>query len=111
MTVNTRKHKRYIAKLMVKVKTPSFNTWGVLRDVSDGGLFIQTNKKIVTDTTIDMELVLPDKTISSVRGIVRRTENITGSNREFGMEIELTEKDTMYVDFVKTLTKRKKKSS
>ena len=87
-----RKHKRYLTKLMVKVKTPSFNTWGVLQDVSEGGLLLQTNKKIVTDTTIDMELVLPDKTISSVRGIVRRTEYITGSNREFGMGVNLSRK-------------------
>ena len=92
MVVNTRKHQRYLAKLMVKVKTPSFNTWGVLQDVSEGGLFLQTNKKIVTDTTVDMELVLPDKTISSVRGIVRRTEYITGSNREFGMGVNLSRK-------------------
>jgi Tfp pilus assembly protein PilZ len=108
MVIDTRKHKRYLAKLMVKVKTPSFSTWGVLRDVSEGGLFVQTKKKIATGTIIDMELVLPDKTISSVKGIVKRTMKIAGSNRECGMGIELIEKDTMYVNFVKALTKRKK---
>ena len=55
-----------------------------------------------------MELVLPDKTISSVKGIVKRTTKVAGSNRECGMGIELIEKDTMYVNFVKALTKRKK---
>jgi len=108
MVVDTRKHKRYLAKLMVNVKTPSFSTWGVLRDVSEGGIFIQTKKKIVMDTIIDMELVLPDKTISSVRGIVRRATTIAGSNRECGMGIELIEKDNKYTNFVKALTKRRK---
>jgi len=92
---------------MVKVKTPSFSAWGVLRDVSEGGFFIQTKKNLVTSTVIGMELVLPDNQISSVRGVVRRTTTIAGSNRECGAGVELTEKDALYVNFVKSLTRKK----
>jgi len=63
------------------------------------------------DTTIDIELSLPDNRISLLKGIVRRTTRTGISSVKNGMGVEIIEKDQTFIDFVNTVTGEKEEKS
>jgi len=103
-----RKDKRFDVKLYVKLNSGSFISWGALGDVSENGLFIRSNRGFTTDAVIDIEIFMPDKTVSHLKGIVRRIIELPEPHRKFGIGIELIEKDTTYKHFLKLLGEQRK---
>jgi Tfp pilus assembly protein PilZ len=99
--VDKRKDERFSTKLYVKLNSGSLTSWGVLSDISQNGLFIKSNRHFSIDALIDIEIFMPDKSISLLRGIVRRITEQPDSNRKFGIGIEIIEKDIIYKHFLK----------
>jgi hypothetical protein len=99
--VDKRKDERFSTKLYVKLNSGSLTSWGVLCDISENGLFIKSNLDFSTDALIDIEVFMPDKSISLLRGIVRRIAEQPDLNRKFGIGIEIIEKDIKYKHFLK----------
>lgn len=91
---------RFTKRLEVKFSAGGDTYKGRLSNLSQGGLFIRTNRGFAPGTTIDIELVLPDGTISFLKGIVRWAEK-THLAVKNGMGIELMEQDTAYMNFIK----------
>jgi Tfp pilus assembly protein PilZ len=99
--VDKRKGERFSTRLYVKLNSGSLISWGVLSDISENGLFIKSNRNFSIDALIDIEIFMPDKSISLLRGIVRRTTEQADLNRKFGIGIEIIEKDIIYKHFLK----------
>lgn len=93
--------KRFTKRLEVTFRAGGLDFRGILSDVSDNGIFIRTNRGFAPNTTLDIELVLPDNTVSHMKGIVRRTIKTPLAIKN-GMGVELTEKDAAFEKFVKT---------
>lgn len=95
------RHPRFTKRLEVKF-TSGENTYkGILSNLSQSGLFIRTNRGFTPGTIIDIELMMPDGTISVLKGIVRRTVK-TPLTIKNGMGVELIEKDSMFMNFIKS---------
>ena len=92
---------RFTKRLEVKFSSGGDTYKGILSNLSLGGLFIRTNRGFAPGTTIDIELVLPDGTISFLKGIVRWAEK-THLAIKNGMGIELMGKDTAFMNFIKS---------
>jgi len=95
------RHTRFTKRLEVKFSSGIDTYKGILSNLSQGGLFIRTNRGFAPGTTIDIEIVLPDGTISFLKGIVRWAEK-THLAVKNGMGIELIEKDTAFMNFIKS---------
>jgi hypothetical protein len=108
--VDKRKDERFSTKLYVKLSSGSLTSWGVLCDISENGLFIKSNRDFSTDALIDIEIFMPDKSISLLRGIVRRITQQPDLNRKFGIGIEIIEKDMIYKHFLKSFNGQAKTS-
>ncbi len=74
---------------------------GILSNVSVSGLFIRTSRGFAPGTTLDIELMLPDNTVSVLKGIVRRTIKNPVTTMKNGMGVELTHWDAKYHNFIK----------
>lgn len=96
--------KRFTKRLEVTFRAGGIDFRGILSNISDNGIFIRTNRGFAPNTTLDIELVLPDNTVSHMKGIVRRTIK-TPLAMKNGMGIELTKKDAAFEKFVKTFYK------
>jgi hypothetical protein len=95
------RHPRFTKRLEVKFSTGGDTYKGRLSNLSLSGLFIRTNRVFAPGTTIDIELVMPDGVISMLKGIVRWSAK-THLAIKNGMGIELLEKDTAFLNFVKS---------
>ncbi len=93
---------RFTKRLEVTFSSGPFSYRGILSDISENGLFIRTNHGFAPGTTIDIELVMPDNQISRLKGVVRRTVKTPLSTMKNGMGIELTKKDSTYINFIKS---------
>ena len=103
-----RKDKRLASKLYAKITSSSLTAWGLLNDISENGLFIRSNRDYTIDAVIDIEVFMPDKTVSLLKGVVRRIIELPEPHRKFGIGIELIEKDTTYKHFLKLLGEQRK---
>jgi len=95
------RHPRFRKRLEVKFSSGGDIYKGRMSNFSLSGLFIRTNRVFAPGTTINIELVLPDGTITFLKGIVRWAERTHLAIRN-GMGIELLERDTAFMDFVKS---------
>jgi Tfp pilus assembly protein PilZ len=95
-----RKENRTVKKLYVRLNADSKTTNGLLGDVSENGLFVNTIQDFPIGTEIRIEIFMPDRNNSFLRGIVRRRIELTDSRRKNGLGIELTKKDQRYIDFI-----------
>ena len=93
--------KRFTKRLEITFRAGELDFRGILSNVSDNGIFIRTNRGFAPNTTLEIELVLPDNTVSHMKGIVRRTIKTPLAIKN-GMGVELTEKDAAFENFVKT---------
>jgi len=76
---------------------------GISSDLSEDGVFIRTSRGYAPDTVVAVEMVMPDNSVSLLRGIVARTVKTPFPSVRNGMGIMLLEKDRMYINFVKSL--------
>jgi hypothetical protein len=95
-----RKENRFSKQLYVVLRLESKMVRGLLNDCSENGLFIKCNQDFPIDAVIDIEIFMPDKTTSVLKGIVRRKINMPESNRKYGLGIELIKKDARYTIFL-----------
>ncbi|MEW6571646.1 MAG: PilZ domain-containing protein [Nitrospirota bacterium] len=101
--MDKRREKRFAKKLMARLSSAKSSSWGVLSDISENGLFVRSNKSFAVGTAVEIELVLPDNEVSTLRGVVKRAVTLPASNRRFGIGIELIKRDVTYRFFLKCL--------
>lgn len=94
--------KRFTKRLEVTFRAGGLDFRGIMSNISDSGIFIRTNRGFAPNTTLDIEIVLPDNTVSHMKGIVKRTIKNPLAIKN-GMGIELTKKDAAFEKFVKTV--------
>jgi len=104
---NKRRWNRFTKRLETKFSSGSIRSTGISSNLSQGGLFIRTQRGLVTGTVIDIELVLPDGKISLLKGIVKNVFKIAMPTLRNGMGVELIEKDTTYTNFLKSFWEEK----
>jgi len=97
-----RKEHRVSKQLYVQINTERKVFWGLLNDFSKNGLFIKCNQDFPIGAAIDIEIFMPDKSNSVLKGIVRRKIDMPESNRKYGLGIELIVKDARFIRFVKS---------
>jgi len=108
--MDKRKHARLVKRLETRIVSDHISFWTISSDLSESGLFIRTNRGLNIDTTIDIELSLPDNRVSLLKGIVRRTTRTGISSMKNGMGIEIIEKDETFRDFVKSISGERKEN-
>jgi hypothetical protein len=96
------RHPRFTKRLEVRFSSGGMSFTGISSNLSESGLFIRTNRGFAPDTIIDIELVMPDGKTSSLKGRVRRTIKTPMSTLKNGMGVELIEKDTAYINYLKS---------
>ena len=87
---------RFSKQLKVKIVFEGKISWGVMHDISQNGLFIKTNYIFSEGSVLDIELMLPNSDICSLRGIVRRSIKTNESIRKFAIGVELLLKDSLF---------------
>jgi hypothetical protein len=105
--MDQRKEDRFNTRLMVKLSSGVLRTWGVLKDISVNGLQVKTNHKFNPEAPIDIEVMMPDGEVATIRGVVKRIMVTPNENRKFGIGIEITEKNLMYRTLVKHVAVKK----
>ncbi len=98
------RHPRFTKRLEARFSSGGMSFTGISSNLSESGLFIRTNRGFAPDTAIDIELVMPDGQISSLKGLVRRSIKTPMSTLKNGMGVELLEKDAAYINFLKSFT-------
>jgi transposase len=104
------RHPRFTKRLEATFSSGGLSFRGILSNISANGLFIRTNRGFTPDTIVDIEVVMPDNRISLLKGVVKRTIKTPLTSTGNGMGIELTEKDAIYVNFVRSITDDTKKT-
>ena len=98
--MSKRQYRRYTKRLETEFSAGGLTYRGISSDLSAKGLFIRTQHGFVPGTRISINLRLPDGTISSMKGIVRRTVKTPLNLVKNGMGIELTQIDEAYRTFL-----------
>jgi hypothetical protein len=98
--LDRRRERRAAKKLYVSLSDGSITAQGLLGDFSENGLFISSIQDFAMSTEIAIEIFMPDRNNSFLRGVVRRKLELTDSHRKNGLGIELTRKDRRYIDFI-----------
>lgn len=93
--------KRFTKRLEVTFSSRGSKYTGISSDLSAGGLFIRTQNGLAPGNIIDIEIYLPEEKVCRLKGIVRRTVKSPHFLVKNGMGIELMERDSNYVDFLK----------
>ena len=90
---------RFTKRLEVKFSSSGDTYKGILSNLSQNGLFIRTNRSFSPGSIVDIELIMPDGTVSFLKGIVRWASKTPLAIKN-GMGIELLEKDTTFINFI-----------
>lgn len=91
-------------KRLETIFTPGTERYsGITSDVSGGGLFIRTRNPFAPGSILDIEIYLPDGKTSKLKGRVKRAIKTQIAAIKNGMGIELLEKDSNYINFVKEI--------
>lgn len=98
---------RFTKRLETKFSSGGISSTGISSNLSHGGLFIRTKRGFVLGTIIDIELVMPDGKISLLKGVVKNVSKTLIPTLRNGMGVKLIEKDTTYINFLKSLTEEK----
>lgn len=105
-----RKLKRFSDRLKISFHVNGIKYRGLSGNFSLNGLFIRTNHLFPPDVLLDIIIYLPNNLTSHLKGKVVRTSNETlravrGKARgyaEKGMGIEIIEKDSLYLHFIRS---------
>ena len=101
--VNKRRHPRFIKRLTIKFIINNESFTGISSDFSESGLFIRTSRGCSANHPIEIEIFMPDNSVSLLKGIVRRTTRTPIPSMKNGMGIEIIEKDGIFIDFLKSI--------
>jgi hypothetical protein len=93
---------RYTKRLEVTFSSGHLSFKGILSNISENGIFIRTNRGFAPGTTVDIEVMMPDESISHLKGIVKRTVKTPLTAVKNGMGVELTQKDDSFLSFVRS---------
>ena len=99
-----RQHHRFTKRLEVKFSSGEQTFIGISSNLSESGLFIRTKRCFVIGSIIDIELVMPDGQLSHLKGRVARATKTSMASFKNGMGIELIEKDTAYLNYLKNFS-------
>lgn len=102
--MDRREHTRFVKRLKTKFYMDEVSFTGISSNISKNGLFIRTSKGFSPDTIINIEMVMPDNTISNLKGIVTRTIKTPFTSMKNGMGVKLLEKDVVFMDFIELLS-------
>jgi hypothetical protein len=108
--MNKRMHPRITKRLEARFILDGESIVGITSNLSETGLFIRTKRGFVPDSILDIKLIMPDGTISSIKGIVKRMDKGPLSIKN-GMGIELLKKDETYMRYVQSFRKGRESSS
>jgi hypothetical protein len=97
-----RRHFRVNKSLISRILAADVNLFVRTGDLSANGLSLISKKCLPVDTVVKIEIAMPDNSVSSLRGIVRRIID-TSTFIHNGMGIELLEKDNKYIQFLKSV--------
>lgn len=108
-----RRFRRFTKRCEVEFTSRGVTNRSIASDFSLNGLFIRTNHPFAADTVISIVVHLPDGSISSLKGKVKRSmKNAIGrvagipmKEQKNGMGIELIDKDAVYLHFIRSLIK------
>ncbi len=103
MTVDKRRHPRFIKRLTAKFMINNESFTGISSDISENGIFIRTTRGWSANTPVDIRLLMPDNRISMLKGIVRRTTRTSISSLKNGMGVEIMEKDGIFMNLIQSL--------
>ncbi len=106
-----RSFRRYTRRCEAEFTAGVASNRGIASDFSINGLFLRTNHPVAADTVIDISVHMPDGSLSSLRGKVRRAMKsslgrVMGTpSKEYknGMGVELTRRDVNYLNFIRAL--------
>ena len=98
-----RKSRRVTKRLEVTFSSGGLQVTGISSDLSSSGLFIRTQNGLMPGTIVEIEIYLPGHKLGRLKGIVRRTVKASLSMVKNGMGVELIERDSNYLDFMKTI--------
>lgn len=93
---------RYTKRLEVTFSSGNLSNKGILSNISENGIFIRTNRGFAPGTTVDIEVMMPDQSISHLKGIVKRTIKTPLTAVKNGMGIELFQQDEPFQKFVRS---------
>lgn len=99
--MSKRRHKRYTKRLEVEFSAAGMSFKGISSNISKRGLFIRTQHGFVPGTKIAIKLHLPDGSISTLKGIVKRTVKTIHTFIKNGMGVEILETDPAFENFLK----------
>jgi hypothetical protein len=102
--MDRREHTRFVKRLKTTFYMDEISFTGISSNISKSGLFIRTSKGFSPDTIINIEMVMPDNTISNLKGIVTRTIKTPFTSMKNGMGVRLLEKDVVFMDFIESLS-------
>ena len=108
-----RRFRRFTRRCEAEFTAGNVSNRGIASDFSISGLFIRTSHPFAADTIIDIVVHLPDRSVSSLQGRVKRAMKTTlgrvmgASIKEYknGMGVELIKKDVTYLNFIRSLLK------
>jgi hypothetical protein len=109
--MDKRQHKRFIKRCEVEFIANDITHRGISSNFSLNGFFIRTNYPPAPDTILHIVIHLPDGSTSKVTGkVIRASKTLTGrvmgtpvKTLKNGMGVEIIEKDTNYLHFIKSL--------
>ena len=93
---------RFTKRLEVTFSSGNQSNKGILSNISENGIFIRTNRGFAPGTTVDIEVMMPDQSISHLKGIVKRTVKTPLTAVKNGMGVELFQQDEAFLSFVRS---------
>ncbi len=99
--MSKRRYKRYTKRLEVEFSAAGMSFKGISSNISERGLFIRTQHGFVPGTKITIKLILPDGSVSTLKGIVRRTVKTIHTFIKNGMGVEILETDPAFENFLR----------
>jgi len=97
-----RQHLRVNKSLISQMLADNTNLFVITHDLSVNGIFLRSNQCLPINSLVTIQIVLPDNSISSLKGIVRRTID-TSAYMNNGMGIQLIEKDSNYTRYFQSI--------
>jgi len=97
-----RQHLRFKQNLISQIFADNTNLFVMTGNLSANGLFLKSKRCLPVDSFITIHMVLPDNSVSSLKGIVRRTID-TSVFIHNGMGIQLIEKDGNYNRYLESI--------
>ena len=106
-----RRFRRFTRRCEAEFTASGVSNRGIGSDFSINGLFIRTNHPFAADTVIDILVHLPDGSVSSLQGKVKRSMKsslgrvigVPTKEQKNGMGVELVSKDVNYLNFIRSL--------